>query len=117
MTLFDVFTEGINGNAVAALLIKLISITIIAFFILPIQMRDIARNLKDGLQRLRYYILIFLTLYLILSVGPFVYQYYRAIGADYGALRDASSISSNLAQLAIVIWLVLVYTYKRRVDK
>lgn len=117
MTIIDIFTDGVNFNAFAALSIKFISITIIAAFIMPIQVKDIARGLKDGLQRLRYYILGFLSLYLLFNVAPFIYQYYRMLGLDYGALRDISSISSNLAQLAIVIWLVLVYTYNRKIDK
>jgi hypothetical protein len=116
MTLIDIFTHGINTSALIALIIKIISIFIIAFFILPIQISDIARNIKDGLQNLRWMILGFLTLYLLFSITPSLYQYYRVIGQDYGVLRDVSGISSNLATLAITIWLVLVYTYKKKTD-
>jgi len=115
--MIDLFTDGINMNALLSLCIKVVAIVIIAGFLLPIQIVDISRGLKDGLQRLRYYILGFLSLYLIFSVAPVIYQFYRMLGMDYGMLRDASSISTNLAQLSIVIWLVLVYTYKRRIDK
>ena len=109
----------ILGNAeistIIALLIKLIVFAVIAFYIVPKQLREVFRP-KDGLTALRWQILVLLSVSVFTSIPSAAYQLVRLFdpAGTYELLRSIATVTNNLSSLIIVVLLVLIFNYKKR---
>ena len=105
-----------NTNAIIGLIIRLISLGIVLFFVIPRHMRDMddTKLDHDGLDRLRWIILLLLSLSIVASIPGVAYQVVRSLGYSSIILQNISTISTNASILGTSILLILIYTYKRK---
>lgn len=86
---------------------------LVAFYLFYRQMGEVFRPL-DSLSALRWQILSVLGLSIISGIPSLVYQFVRWGGGEAELLRQVATITSNVSQLAIVILLLMIFTYRRK---
>jgi len=102
-------------STLLALIIKLVVFVVIAFYIIPKQLKEVLRP-RDGLTALRWQILILLSVSVFTSIPSAMYQIVRFVDpyAAYELLRAIATVTNNISSLIIVILLVLIFNYKRK---
>lgn len=106
----------LNTNALIGLTIRLVALGIVLFFVIPRHIKDMddTKSDHDGLDRLRWFILILLSLSVVASIPGVVYQLIRTLGYTSLILQNISTISTNTSILGTSILLILIYTYQRK---
>lgn len=106
----------LNINAIIGLVIRVVALGIVLFFVIPRHIKDMddTKSDHDGLDRLRWFILILLSVSVVASVPGVTYQLVRALGYTSLLLQNISTISTNTSILGTSILLILIYTYKRK---
>jgi len=107
------FLGDAEVSTVIALVIKLLVFVVIAFYIIPKQLREVLRP-KDGLTGLRWQILILLSVSVFTSIPSAMYQVARFVGNEPEVLRGIATITNNVSSLIIVVLLVLIFNYKNK---
>jgi len=110
--MFDLFNDPV-ASATLSLIVRVISAVAILFYLLPLQVSDLKRP-RDSLYALRMIILIFLMLFLTLSIPSIFFNIYKMMGITIPALSNLAGVCTNLGYLSVTVWLVLVYTYKEK---
>ena len=103
----------VDYYAIISLIIRVISIAIVLFYIIPKQFMEVLRP-RDWLTRLRWQILLLFLFAVFSSIPSLSYQAARINGEPNESFRSAVSITSNLSILSTSILLVLIYNYKKK---
>lgn len=107
---------GINRYALFGLIVRLICTSIIAFYVVPKQVREVMRP-KNQFTKLRWILLSLFCVSVLFSVPSIAYQALRIFGHDSHVLRNFVTISANISTIATTWLLVLIYRYKVRIDE
>lgn len=105
--------NDLNWYALVSLIIRVLSIGIILFYVIPKQFFEVLRP-KNWLTGLRWLILLLFIFSVISAIPSLAYQFLRTIGDDSPLLRNIASISGNLSNLGTSVLLVLIYNYKKK---
>lgn len=103
--------DNYNLYALISLIIRIFSLSIILFYIIPKQFAEVIRP-KSWLTGLRWQILILFVFSIIAAIPSLTYQIIRTMGQEADMLRNIASITGNLSNLGTSILLVLIYNYK-----
>lgn len=72
---------------------------------------------RNWLTNLRWYILVLLMVSAMTAVPALAYQLVRVQGHDSHTLRNFVTITSNISKLTTSFLLLMIWNYKRKVDK
>lgn len=107
--------EGINYYALISWTIRIISVSVLLFYIIPKQFKEVLRP-KSWLTGLRWQLLLLFSFSVLAAIPALTYQGIRTFGGESPVLRNVAGISGNLSTLATTILLILVYNYKQKDD-
>lgn len=105
----------VNWSFYLRFIITVNILTVYTFFLFVKQVRETKAN-KDVYSPLRNYILAILVLSIITLCPLVMYQYLIATGNDSVALRNMISIIGGLNQITTTVLMVLIFTYRVKVD-
>jgi len=113
MNLLQILTDT-TTSIIITLIIKIVGFLVTVFYLIRKQAESIGERLQDGLEVLRWAIMLFLVVSLILNAPAAAYQVLRLLGEDSTVLRAIGTITSNLSDLTVLAALVFTFSYKRR---
>lgn len=105
--------NDLNTVAIIGLLIRMASIGVVLFYVIPKQFLEVLRP-RDWLTDLRWYILVLFLFSIFAAIPSLSYQLLRSNGGDSSGLRSVATITGNLSNLASSVLLVLIYNYKKK---
>ena len=103
----------VDYYAIISLLIRIVSIGIVLFYIIPKQFLEVLRP-RDWLTKLRWQILLLFLFTIFASIPALSYQAARVNGEPSEAFRNIVTVSSNLSVLSTSVLLVLIYNYRKK---
>jgi hypothetical protein len=105
--------NDINYYALISWIIRILSTSVLLFYIIPKQFKEVMRP-RTWITGLRWQILLLFTFSVVAAFPALAYQGVRTFGGESPGLRNIAGISGNLSTLGTTTLLVLVYNYKQK---
>jgi hypothetical protein len=100
-----------NWYLVFSLIARVISLILLGWYVIPRQIHEV-RRVVDGFSRLRWYVLVWIFLFVISGLPIILYQYLSLTGRISVDLFHIANVASGFASLCVAVVLVLIYNYK-----
>lgn len=107
--------DGIN-SPLFRLAAQVLFMGVLLFLAIPRQVAEMSRP-RTQITKIRWVMLITLTMALLTSTPSAAYLYVRAIGHESASLREISTFTSSISTFSNTVFLIVLFTFKFRKEE